>query len=179
MKSLIDTQFAPLFERECWGVHWDADTGLRMDFGPPYLEIWQPKLGPPGPGLAGDSPMYRHVFAKGEWRLWIGGHWKLTLADGRVARGTSEYRDLLMALARLDGQRLCLVDVNPETGATRFSFDLGAILEVRRVSRGDGYEIWALHRPDGMEFRISGMGCYAIENAESADSNWIPLERRA
>ena len=179
MESLIDAQFKPLFGRECWGVHWDVDMGIRLDFGSPHLEVQEPRTETPGPGLAGDHWTYRHVRVKGDWRLWIGGHWKLILRDGRTARGSSPFREIQMALARLDGQRLVSVDVNPETGATRFSFDLGAALDVRRESRGDDFEMWALRKPDEMEFRVRGTGSYALERAESVESHWIALERRA
>ena len=60
-------------------------------------------------------------------------------------------------MARLDGQRLTGVTLEPLTGATEFAFDLGATLQVRRLVADDS-DIWTLYKPNGYVLGIRGDG---------------------
>lgn len=175
---MIDSEFAPVLGLPCWGVHWDCDLGVRIDFGAPHLDVREPTTSVPSPGKAGDHHTYRHVYVHGDWRLFIDGFWKLALRDRPLVRGTSPVSEIQMALARLDGQRLVSVSGDSSTGATRFTFDLGAALYVRRTSRGDDYEMWMLQAPDGRFLQVRGDGSYALSYDE-LERNWRPLAPRA
>ena len=52
------------------------------------------------------------------------------------------------------------IEVNPSTGATRFEFDLGGVLEVRRMERSDT-DIWSLFKPSGYVLSVKGDLTYA------------------
>jgi len=75
----IDAVFERMFGLPCWGVHWDAQTGLRLNFGEPHLETREPKEMPPESRLK-TLYTYRSVHVYGEWVLWIDGLWRLASA---------------------------------------------------------------------------------------------------
>jgi hypothetical protein len=105
----------------------------------------------------------RHVVARGRWWLWVYlARWRLTLGTKEVVRWTSPRRVRTEGLRDLDGQRLTVVRVDPVDGRTRFSFDLGAELEVWRLSRDrtDG-ELWKMYLPDGHVIIVTGDGAIA------------------
>jgi hypothetical protein len=53
------------------------------------------------------------------------------------------------------------VEVNPRTGATRFDFDLGGRLEVRRMERNSEDDLWMLYEPNGYVLCVRGDGRYS------------------
>jgi len=78
-----------------------------------------------------------------------------------------------MALRDLKGQRLIDIRILPETGATRFGFDLDTVLEVRRMCRGSKDELWRLYERDKLVRFLRGDGTYEREklrrDAKSGD----------
>ncbi len=50
--------------------------------------------------------------------------------------------------------------MNPDTGATAFSFDLGSVVEVRRFERTSTDELWILNKPNGYFLSVRGDGTY-------------------
>ena len=65
-----------------------------------------------------------------------------------------------MALGDLEGQRLTEIQVVPQTGATRFGFDLDTVLEVRRMHRGSKDDLWLLYEGDKLVRLVRGDGSY-------------------
>ncbi len=53
-------------------------------------------------------------------------------------------------IRELDGQKLTSMRVNPHTGATRFTFDLGCQPECRRYEVDQTSDLWVLYEPREM-----------------------------
>ncbi len=132
-----------------------------MNFGRPSLQIREPQ------DSAGASPPVRrhmarrHVAVRGRWWLWVFlARWQLTLGGtGEVVRWTSPRRARTEGLRDLDGQRLTALRVDPADGRTRFSFDLGAELDVWRLTRDRvGDRLWTMYLPDGHVIVVTGNG---------------------
>src|SRR5262249_30018245 len=82
----------------------------------------------------------------------------LSLRDFHTVSGAHSYRRMQMALARLDGQRLLQVTINPRTAATSFTFDLGGLLSVRRFGASTPGELWTLYTPMNTILAVRGDG---------------------
>ena len=104
----------------------------------------------------------RRVVIRGRWWLWVFlARWELTLGTKDVVRWTSVRRAMTEGLRELDGQRLTGVQVDPADGRTRFSFDLGAELNVWRLTRkptDDDSDLWTMYLPDGHVIIVKGNG---------------------
>ena len=130
----------------CWQVRWDSQVGLDMNFGPPKLEIREPQR------TLGGSARVRSIFARrgvylrgSHWLVIRAGAWRLELADGLVVRDTSSTKRLDMAVARLKGEKLEGVAIDPRSGMTAFYFDLGGRIIVRASAvASENSEIWSL-----------------------------------
>jgi hypothetical protein len=142
----------------CWGVTWDSQLNLSMSFGDPILRIREPYVSKSRSPRLREHASYRQVRVRGKWWLWIlCARWKLTISRSLFATGSSSQRKRKLAMARLDGQRLTMITIEPLTGATEFGFDLGATLRVRRLVADDS-DIWTLYKPNGYVLGIRGDG---------------------
>ena len=174
MAAEIDGLWGRIYGQPCWGVHWDCNTGLRLNFGKPHLEVREPKA----PLDDSSTPIYfryRDVYVRGDWVLWCSALWRLSLADIPAVTGSSSYRRIMMGESRLDGQKLEVAAINASTGATRLSFDLGATLEFRRFGRGDTEGIYSLHTPDGHYLEVFGDGTYHLEPGDCRNPEQKPV----
>jgi hypothetical protein len=152
-KPLSRAEFIRGFQRvlglPCWGVHYGY-LNLSMNFGKPSLKIAEPKT-----VLPTRSQRVRELFARrrvtvrGQWWLWLQScWWKLTAFDETATR-TSSNRRIDKVTADLDGQKLTGIEICERTGLTRFTFDLGDILECRRWDMKELAEVWNLYQPNG------------------------------
>src|SRR5688572_14035512 len=123
-KISVAEHFRPLLGKPCWGVHYDRPLNLSFKFGEPYLEIDEPREArPDASDWMGKLLARRRITVRGRWGLWVYlARWRLTYADPRVVKWTSPKRATAEALLDLDGQKLTRVEVNRETGASRFDF---------------------------------------------------------
>jgi hypothetical protein len=131
----------------CWQVRWDNQVGLDMNFGPPRLDVHEPRQTAARSTRVRENFARRRVFLKGtHWLVADPDSWTLRLADGLVVRRTSSAKRQNMAVARLRGEKVRAIVIERRTGATLFQFDLGATLEVRPPRRlgDDEYELWTL-----------------------------------
>ena len=72
---------------------------------------------------------------------------------------SSSFRGGQVAAHGFEGERLLQVEVNEKTGTTKFQFDLGAVLEVRRLQRFKrNDDLWLLYKPDGCVLSVRGDG---------------------
>ncbi|MDX1970371.1 MAG: hypothetical protein SFV23_24590 [Planctomycetaceae bacterium] len=119
----------------------------------------------------------RLVTVRGEWWLWIYCcYWQLTSGDLQLATGSSSLRRIELATSQLDGQELVSVDVEPETGATRFVFDLGCVLQCRRFKRDTDAELWLLYRPSGYVLSVHGNGTFGHQRSTEVEQRFQPIE---
>jgi hypothetical protein len=159
MKTITDIT-KELRGQMCWGVEWDSQLNLSMNFGGPHLSIREPFVSRSASPRIREIASLRAVTVEGTWLLWIFcAYWKLTISDSVTATSTSSCRMKKIAMSRLDGQKLMDIRVNPITGATDFTFDLGARLQTKRFEKDDS-EIWMFHKPNGFILSVRGDGTY-------------------
>ena len=159
---IIERSLERLYGLPCWGLNWDSQVGLSMSFGQPHLRIRDPKESRSKSVLVRQIMSYRQVTVRGRYWLWIQcAFWRLSLRDYGPATGGSSDRRIKKALAWLDGQQLKRAFLHPETCATRFVFDLGATLDVRRFSRDEPGDLWTLYKPGGHALSVRGDGRYS------------------
>lgn len=162
---LIDSQLQPLFGLPCWGLHHAPQLNLSLNFGPPSLEIREPRVAAEGSSEAIRQHLARRqVTVHGKWWLWLRlCYWRLDLHGERLATGSSSNRRIELALFELSGQKLVSVRVDSETGATSFEFDLGCRLNCRRFSKDAADELWVLYRPQGDVVSVYGDGTMGLK----------------
>ena len=145
----------------CWDVHHDRLLNLSMNFGDPWLKIREPYQTKSRLKLLRQYAASRSVFARGRWWLWIYySYWKISYKGKRIATGSSSIGQILQATGNLSGQKLMQLELNVHTGNTRFTFDLGSTLDVRRRNRNDDEILWILHKPKGYILSVQGNGTY-------------------
>ena len=79
-------------------------------------------------------------------------------------------------MAHLGGQELVSVVVEPKTGATRFAFDLGCVLNCRRFERDTDAELWMLYKPSGYVLSVHGNGNFSHQRGTEVESRLRPIE---
>ena len=150
-----------------------------MNFGPPRLEIHEPR-----PSTS-RSPRVRAHFASRRvhlhgthWLVAATEAWKLSLAGGLAVRRTSSARQQDIAVARLRGEKLRAIVIDSRTGSTSFQFDLGARLDVRPPRgwvAGQDYELWSLHAPRHRFVAVNAGGLYRTGSTRKAEDRLQPL----
>jgi len=161
MKDIISESFEPVYGQLCWGVTYYRMTNLSMNFGTPRLEVVrEPQERKSRDPLIRRIGRRRHVSVTGRWSLWVYlSYWKICY-KGHEATSGSSLRKIGGATGDIEGQRLVNVEVDRETGATRFSFDLGGTLAVRRRERDCDDELWILRKPSGYFLSVRANGNY-------------------
>ncbi len=177
--NIVEAKFQELYGVVCWRVEWDRNLNLSMNFGQPSLSILEPRVVKSKDKKVADSFKYRRVTPRGEWFFWVlMGYWRLSIKDFDEVSGAASYKRKRMALARLDGQKLINVSVNPETSATKLSFDLGAVLSIRRLEIKSDGDIWSLYQPNDNVLSVRADGKYYDDpgDTEFGKHIWKPIE---
>jgi hypothetical protein len=165
----LDRSIKPLLGSLCWRVSYGIDN-LSMEFGQPDIRlIHEPILDARGlrkkRGVSVEV-VRRHlnrrsIYVAGQWSLWVYfANWRIVRSNVCLASTSSSMRQITPALSDLNGQRLLRVQVNPTSGATRFTFDLKTVLEVRRRHRLSKDELWLLYGVDGYQRSVRGDGTF-------------------
>ena len=176
--NIVESKFEELYGIPCWKVKWDGNLNLSMNFGQPYLHVREPKEVRSRYKKVSDSFKYRHVTIRGEWFFWVlSCYWKLSIRDFDEVTSATSYKRKNIALARLDGQKLTRVSVNPETSATQMEFDLGARLSIRRMGLESDGDIWSLYKPNGYVVSVRADGEYFDDPGDTAHgkNKWKPI----
>lgn len=150
--------FQRMYGLPCWRVRYEPGLNLCMSFGNPSLNIAEPTPRSSESTAANRTAGRRIVTVSGEWWLWLNSRWKFSMDGERVATSSSSLKKRLLAIRDLDGQKLVEVRVRRKTGSTRFTFDLGGVLDVRRSSPTDHGNLWLLYEPDGCVLTVRGDG---------------------
>ena len=175
---MIERSFREAYGQYCWGVTWDRQTDLWLQFGAPHLDVREPLQAAGGTPRVRRLFRYRRVSARGAWAFAVlAAHWRLELPDGPPVTGaTRSARARTQALACLSGQRLVAAAVDPGTAATRLDFDLGAALHVRRAAPDEPDEMWLLYRPSGYVLAVRGSGEYDHRPGNGRrEPRWRPI----
>jgi hypothetical protein len=162
----FERSLQPLYGHPCWGLRYDRSLNLSINFGRPSLHVREPFGTDSTSEAVRRMASRRRVTVRGEWWLWIYcAYWRLASGDLLLATGSSSLRRIERATAQLEGQELESVAVEPETGATRFDFDLGCVLHCRRFERDSDAELWMLYKPGGHVLSVHGDGTFRHERA--------------
>lgn len=164
--SPLDAFVSPILGLPAWGVQTGYGGNLSFDFGEPRLKVTERT-----PGLR------RSAFVEGEWRLWTYCcHW-LARQDG-IQLAWSEDADLLTerAAARLNGQKLTAVAVDPMERRATFTFDLGGVLETWPYGDDATDEQWIIFsRNETFSYRDDG-GFSRHPRTAAPEQEWrLPL----
>ena len=177
-KNEIVNSLKPLYGKPCWGMDYDRTVNLSFSFGDPVMTIRGPIQSKAKSRKVRESFARRLVTVKGKWWLWVFiAKWKLSFEGKRAVTNLSSYQKIQRAIAKLDGQILTNAEINPKTGKTRFEFDLGGVLEVRRWGRKSDDDLWMLYKPNGHVLTIRGDGEYSHQpgNTDSDSEKTFPL----
>jgi hypothetical protein len=180
--SLVTQAFSPLRGLPAWNVRRGHGTFLTLEFGSPHLVIREPRV-----ASAGSSKKVRKILARrlvkvtGDWHLWIYCcNWRIDTGGKILADNEASDRRIDRAAKDLDGQ--CLVDVvlDPATGMSAFTFDLGATLQTWpwERPRDEPSEQWMFFiRGTGDVLTWREDGCYSLGpgNRSPEDHVWLPL----
>lgn len=176
-RKVIDRSFQPLYGRPCWGLRYDRMLNLSLNFGKPSLRIREPFNTDSTSEAVRQLASRRRVTVRGEWWLWLYCcYWRLTTGELELATGSSSLRRLERATAQLEGQDLVSVAVEPQTGATRFAFDLGCVLHCRRFERDADAELWLLYKPSGYVLSVHGNGTFSHQRAAEVEKRLQPID---
>ncbi len=67
----------------------------------------------------------------------------------------------------LNGQRLVGIRVDAKNGASEFAFDLGAILQARRLEKDSASDVWTLFdHSNGFSLGVKGNGTFTYEGKD-------------
>ena len=170
--NVIEQKLTPLVGQYVWGVDWDCQLSLRMNFGDPHLCVMEPLR---------SRPVNRIVMPRGQWWLWVYfAYWKISFNGVRVGKGgtaksRSSFKRIMRATTDLQGQIVTGVEVKPKSGSLVLDFDLGGRLTVRPLSRKKRKEVWLLYEHKGkrpLSVRSDGKFSY---NSRNDDAEWTPI----
>ena len=164
--------FGAVAEQMCWGLEWSPVTNLSMSFGQPTIEVVREPYRPRSRvEEVRRNAMRRIIAVRGRWWLWLYlAYWSISRERQTLATTSSPLYKKQAALLDLRGQKLRDVHILNGTGATRFVFDLGTILDVKR-SRGDVGDIWLFYGPDDRVLSLRGDGMLICETESKNSKN--------
>jgi hypothetical protein len=161
-----------------------------MNFGAPRIELRQPRKSKARSARVRAMFARRGVFLRGtHWLVAYPGRWRLETADGLAVRDTHSAKRLDIAVARLGGELLDGLAIDPRTGRTEFFFDLGSRITVRwpraRASVGEA-ELWSLHNRSrfvavfaGGRYDTGPLSRAATDPRPIGTSDWLVVARDA
>ncbi len=166
---------APLRRQICWGAEYEPQLNLKLSFGHPSLHLVREPL-TAVPDVARPWRAQRRVVIRGAYWLWIAdGRWTVTLHDGRTATASTSTHRRTQVLRDLQGERLQRLTADPETGRTTLTFDLGAVLEIRRPSARELHELWLLYLPRGRVVTVRSDGTFSHVGPRYRTERWRSL----
>jgi len=148
---------------------WNAVVGdlwhVSIEFGEPALTVLDVRDAPLHVPGAPPTHVRRPIFVHGQWSLYIASDDFSLMLDGElIAASTSDSNHLEASLFRvLNGQILQGVEIDQLSGATDFTFDLGATLRtsIPVTPESEPREQWLLSEPDGNWFVVNDKSQYS------------------
>ena len=174
--DIIQENFAEIIGKPCWGLVYDRQTNLSLNFGNPFLKIEEPfksksKLSDIRAHFAS-----RRVFVKSEYflRIYVA-RWKIIHKQKTLATNRSSFLAITKAIGNLKRQILEKVIVNKDTGMTQFEFDLESNLLVQRWSQKEIDELWIFSKPDNYYLSVYSNGFFSYQLGTEKDEKLIKL----
>jgi hypothetical protein len=158
-----------MFGLIAWSVSQGHGSFLTFEFGEPKLEVAMHQL--PENGFS------RSANLRGQFHLWIYCcHWR-ALQDVTQLAWSEDAPDVIgSATARLNGQRLVAIKVEPTNGRSTFTFDLGGSLETWPYGDDPTDEQWIiLTGGEAFAYRADGLYNHQPIGLWPAEERWLPL----
>jgi hypothetical protein len=149
-----------------------------MNFGPPKLDVREPHVSNGGSARVRAAFARRGVYLRGShWLVVSAGCWRLELADGLTVRDTSSVKRLDMAVARLKGEKIDGLAIDPRSGLTTFYFDLGGRIIARaRSGQSLDEEVWSLNNKS-RSVSVYPSGTYSVDPVNSTPARkQLPIQ---
>lgn len=155
-----------------------------MEYGAPHVDVREPRLWPLRIEGAPAKALRRSPLVRGDWHLWIYCcEWSLLLEDTQLAHNESDGMTMNRALRVLEGQVLQAVDIEPDDGRTKFTFDLGCSLLTWPAPPevyDDPAVQWMLYSYCGTRLAVLTIGadgtyCVTDGHAKRGDRHWLPI----
>ena len=166
----------------CWQTRRIHGSIISMEFGEPRLEITEPRVRPLHIAGAPDRAPRRAAYVYGDWTLTLTDcEWSILLEGALLAHSESSDTTINRALHVLNGQAFESIQVDPDTAATTFTFDLGCALKTRPVpvepTADPPIEKWTLLAPNNVFIEVRADGHYrqGDSNADPDGAEWKRL----
>jgi hypothetical protein len=174
--DIIQSNFSEIMDKPCWGLKYDRQTNLSLNFGNPFLRIEEPfEAKSESPDIR-EHFASRRIFVNSDYFLLIYiARWKIIHEQTTLATNRSSFLGITKAIGKLKGQILKKVTVNKNTGMTNFDFDLGSSLLVQRWSRTETDELWSFHKPDKYVLSVYSNGFYSYQLGTDKNEKIIKL----
>lgn len=159
----VQTLLDQLVGQRCWRARRGHGTFLTLELGAPVSEL---------------LPSGRAVI-HGEWHLWLYCcAWTLGSRGRRLARWDRESVADATALRALR-KPLVAVEVDPATGAARFTFGARrhVVLATQPWPDDPALDQWLLYCPDGRVLTARGTGEYSLAPGDARRARWRRLAR--
>ena len=169
----VSDLFQPLIGLAAWQVKRGVGTFFTMEFGPPRLEVREPKKQFTGPV---SEPVRRilqgrKISVLGEWHFWLQYcDWQIRTASSFVASDEEDNAKLDTVLREVDGQILTLANDDSTNSTCNFTFDLGAKLTVTPSAEFEGEDLWTLYRRDSPTYAYNEIGKLVLLNEDAPPS---------
>jgi len=159
----------PILGPPTWGVKQGYGSFLSFEFGEPSLEVHERQ--------SNDRGLRRSVYVQGEWHLWIYCcHWKVIQDEEQLAWSEDTNELISHAADSLNGQKLLAVNVDPATGRSVFTFDLGGSLETWPYGDDPTDEQWIfLTGTEAFAYRADGLYSHDPSDTPPDKNRWLPL----
>ena len=168
-QSPLTAFVAPIVGLPAWGAKQGYGSFLSFEFGPPELVVKEQ--------LSESRGRWRQAYVLGRWRVWIYCcEWRFSAHQEQIAWSEDTREDIERAAAVLNGQILRRVRIEPETGKSRFEFDLGGVLETWPVGDDPNEEQWFIYAPEEV-FGYRADGCYSKQPADTprSEERWLEI----
>ena len=168
--SPLDAFLRPRLGLPAWGVVQGHGSFLTFEFGQPTLEISERH--------SAERGLIRSAFVHGEWRLWIYCcHWRAFQGGAQLAWSEDGSASIARAAAQLNGPKLLAVNVEPSTGRSTFTFDLGGSLETWPYGADRTDEQWIILTEDEtFAYRADGFCSRGPKATLPAQQQWLPIQ---
>jgi len=167
--SPLDEFVRPILGLPAWGARQGYGSFLTFEFGEPKLEVVERR--------SEKARLRRSAYVQGEWHLWIYScHWR-TMQDGKQIAWSEDPDEIIgRAAARLNGQKLLAVKVDPTKGGSTFIFDLGGSLETWPYGDDPEEKQWIiLTKTEAFGYRADGFCARDPSDTPPDQERWARL----
>jgi hypothetical protein len=174
--KIIQEHFSEIIGKHCWGLKYDRQTNLNLNFGNPFLRIEEPKKSKSKFKDIREHFSTRRVFVNSDYFFWIYlARWKISQNNKTLATNRYSFKKIMSAISYLDGQILEKIIVNAQTGKTVLAFDLGGELIIKRWDSNAIDKLWCLYKHDKNVLSVYSNGFYSYNLSTDKNEEKLKL----